>query len=405
MSGPGLFDAFGVEIEYMIVDRDTLAVKPIADELLRAAAGSIVSEVEQGELSWSNELVLHVIELKTNGPAPTLEPLPGLFAEHVRRIDALLEPLGARLMPTGMHPWMDPETETRLWPHEYNVVYEAFDRIFGCRGHGWSNLQSVHLNLPFSGDEEFGRLHAAIRLALPLLPALAASSPLQDGRPTRVLDNRLENYRNNARRVPAVSGRVVPERAFSRAEYEERILQPLYGDLKMHDPEGVLWYEWVNARGAIARFDRDTIEIRLLDTQECPKADLAICAAVVAVVRALADERWSSQAEQRDWAETDLAPLLLETIRAGEQAPIGDARFLRTFGRDGAMTAGELWGSLSDELLAGTPWHATLSSIVRKGTLARRILRAIGTGAGAERQADVYRELCDCLLGNRLFDA
>ena len=34
------------------------------------------------------------------------------------------------------------------------------------------------LNLPFSSDEEFGRLHAAIRLLLPLLPALAASSPL-----------------------------------------------------------------------------------------------------------------------------------------------------------------------------------------------------------------------------------
>jgi len=146
------------------VDRDTLAVKPIADELLKAAAGSLVGEIEQGELSWSNELVLHVVELKTNGPAPALEPLPRLFGEHVRRIDALLEPLGARLMPTGMHPWLDPGRETRLWPHEYNVVYEAFDRIFGCRGHGWSNLQSVHLNLPFCGDEEFGRLYAAALL-------------------------------------------------------------------------------------------------------------------------------------------------------------------------------------------------------------------------------------------------
>ena len=33
-----LFSAFGIEIEYMIVDRETLAVRPIADKLLAAAA-------------------------------------------------------------------------------------------------------------------------------------------------------------------------------------------------------------------------------------------------------------------------------------------------------------------------------------------------------------------------------
>ena len=39
--GPlGLFEAFGVEMEYMIVERDSLSVVPHADELLREAAGS-----------------------------------------------------------------------------------------------------------------------------------------------------------------------------------------------------------------------------------------------------------------------------------------------------------------------------------------------------------------------------
>ena len=32
----------------------------------------------------------------------------------------------------------------------------------------------------------------------------------------------------------------------------------------------------MNSRGAIARFDRNAIEIRVIDVQECPKADLAI---------------------------------------------------------------------------------------------------------------------------------
>ena len=114
-----LFEGFGVELEYMIVDRETLAVRPIADRLLAAvsASGEPDAEVELGPISWSNELAPHVIELKTTAPAPSLAGLAERFQEHVRRIDALLGPLGARLMPTAMHPLMDPDRETVLWPH------------------------------------------------------------------------------------------------------------------------------------------------------------------------------------------------------------------------------------------------------------------------------------------------
>ena len=52
----------------------------------------------------------------------------------------------------------------------------------------------------------------------------------------------------------------------------------MYDDIAPLDPDAVLQHEWLNARGAIARFDRNTIELRVLDVQECPRADLAICA-------------------------------------------------------------------------------------------------------------------------------
>src|SRR5690606_17301416 len=141
---------------------------------------------------------------------------------------------------------------------------------------GWANLQSVHLNLPFDGDEEFGRLHAAIRLVLPILPALAASSPLKDGHYTGLKDTRLDVYQSNQRKVPSIAGRVVPEQVFTQKDYEEQILQRNYQDIAPYDPEGILQDEWLNSRGAIARFQRNAIEIRVLDIQECPAADLAI---------------------------------------------------------------------------------------------------------------------------------
>ena len=200
--GLHLFEGFGVELEYMIVHADSLDVFPATDQVLLAVAGEYVSEIEQGDLAWSNELVNHVIELKTNGPSPLLRGLDAAFARDVGSIQDILLPVGGRLMPSAAHPWMDPLTETQLWPHEYNAVYEAFDRIFGCKGHGWANLQCVHLNLPFAGDDEFGRLHAAIRLVLPLIPALAASSPILDGRLTGLMDSRMHYYRENQKRIP-----------------------------------------------------------------------------------------------------------------------------------------------------------------------------------------------------------
>src|SRR5690606_28202248 len=107
-------------------------------------------------------------------------------------------------MPGGMHPWMDPLKETRLWPHQNQLIYNTFDRIFGCRGHGWSNLQSTHINFPFSTPEEFEALHAACRFVLPLIPALAASSPYFSGRRGPGLSTRLLVYRKNCSRVPSV---------------------------------------------------------------------------------------------------------------------------------------------------------------------------------------------------------
>ncbi len=62
----------------MIVGRETLDVLPVTDEVLRQA-GEYVSDVDFRDVSWSNELVLHVIEIKTGGPAPRLEPLPDCF--------------------------------------------------------------------------------------------------------------------------------------------------------------------------------------------------------------------------------------------------------------------------------------------------------------------------------------
>lgn len=109
-----LFEGFGVELEYMIVQRDDLRVLPITDKLIYDEVGAYLSDVEFGEIAWSNELVLHVVELKTNGPAESLKGLEGKFQRHVRKINEMLLKYNAMLLPTGAHPLMNPYTDTRL---------------------------------------------------------------------------------------------------------------------------------------------------------------------------------------------------------------------------------------------------------------------------------------------------
>jgi glutamate---cysteine ligase / carboxylate-amine ligase len=404
-----LFEAFGVELEYMTVSDPSLEVLPVVDEILRAEAGEIVDEVEVGPLAWSNELVLHVIELKTNGPSPKLAGLAATFAGHVRRINNILDAHHGQLMPGAMHPWMEPTTDSRLWPHNYNEIYAAYDRIFGCKGHGWSNLQSVHLNLPFHGDQEFGALHAAVRLILPILPAIAASSPIADGRVTGRLDTRLDVYRQNQRKIPSLTGRVIPEPVFTRADYEGKLLAGLYRDLAPFDPSGTLHDEWVNSRGAIARFDRDAIEIRVLDIQETPAADLAVLELIVATLRALCRERWTSLAEQQAWPVEPLAEIFEAAIALGERTPIRNASYLRLFGFPGTTaTALELWRYLRQTTLSRA--HAldaevndALKLILDRGPLGRRILDAVGLEPTRGRLHETYSELCHCLAEGELF--
>jgi gamma-glutamyl:cysteine ligase YbdK (ATP-grasp superfamily) len=302
---------------------------------------------------------------------------------------------------------MDPPTQTRLWPHDSGEIYAAFNRIFDCRGHGWSNLQSVHINFPFRDDEEFGRLHAAIRMVLPILPAIAASSPVVDGALSGLLDTRLEYYRGNCRKIPSVTGHVIPEPFFSIAEYEEHILGRLYRDIAPFDPEAILQHEWLNARGAIARFDRGAIEIRLLDVQECPRADMAVVEAVVAVVRALADGVFCSDERQRSWAEEDLETILLATIRSGPGAVIADHRYLRDLGMEPAgnvVGARDLWKHLVHRTLSGGEARTVLERIFEQGCLAERIVRTLAdTPPAHDEIVSTYRDLADCLASNRMF--
>lgn len=404
-----LFQGYGIELEYMLVDKTTLDVKPVTDELLKQVLGSYGSDYENGVITWSNELVLHVVELKSTKPEANLNGLEHAFAENVERINALLGTWNTMLMPSAAHPFMDPQKETKLWPHDNNEVYAIYNSIFDCKGHGWSNLQSTHLNLPFYDDEEFAKLHAAIRLILPILPGLCASSPILDGKFTGSLDMRMNYYKTNQSKLPSITGKVIPEAVFSKRNYINTIYEKIKADIKPYDPKDELNPIWVNSRGAIPRFDRGSIEIRIMDIQECPSADLSIVKLVVETIKCFVSQKFLDIESQMKWKTETLAQLLDQTTKHAQDVVIDNEEYLKVFGYpDTKATVRELWQHIFSRLVKigtdslGNTNHE-IEVILNEGTLSQRIMRALGKDQSKENISRVYRLLCGCLAQNKMF--
>jgi gamma-glutamyl:cysteine ligase YbdK (ATP-grasp superfamily) len=400
-----LFNAYGVELEYMIVDADSLEVKPISDLILGDEAGSLQGDVRRSDVTWSNELVLHLIELKSSRPVVDLKTLQRSFHANILRINSLLKKYNGVLMPGAMHPFMHPESQMRLWPHDYKEVYNAYDALFNCSGHGWANVQSVHLNLPFFGDEEFHALHQAIRIVLPILPALCSSSPVVDAKLTGFADTRLNYYRSNQVSIPSFAGAIIPDEISTRKQYESDIYERIREDITSNGMQEILDPVWVNARGAIPRFDRGSIEIRLMDVQECPAADVAVIALVTETIKDIVEGNFGSLIEPQFSTEL-LVNILNATIQHGGDALITDGSYLSFFDAPGEMTASELWKHIFEKVQRESnlqPYSVALKNIMEHGTLSKRIVKRLGRDFSKTDLVAVYKQLCVCLSDNKVF--
>jgi carboxylate-amine ligase len=398
-----LFECIGIELEYMIVNRNTLMPAPISDQLILKKLGQITDELENGSISWSNELVLHVLELKTTNPMPGVEGLAHDFHQNILEINEILEPLDAQLMPTAMHPLFNPLKDVKLWPHERNEIYSRYNQIFDCKGHGWGNLQSMHINLPFANDEEFYLLHEAIRHIMPLIPALTASSPIFDGQKSEILDNRLAFYEQNQKKIPSITGKVIPESVANKAEYEKVIFKRIFQDIAPFDKDKSLQYEWLNSRGAIARFDRNAIEIRIIDLQECPAADIAVAEFIVQALKFIIP----CIKEHNPIDEYELYDIYRLALEKGGKSIISNEEYLRIFDLDknSKVSIENVWKNILKHVYLADDKKAIIEYILENGNLSQRILGNLkGKEWSDENIKKEYAILMDCLKENKLYE-
>ena len=261
---------------------------PIADQVIKDYCGKIVNFVELPDFTFGKELQLHVMEIKANAPFKS----PVLFEETMQNaVATLLDFLGkkyhAHLLGTGMHPLLKLD-ETGVWSHRHRKIYQELGKIFNLKQHGWLNIQSFHLNLPYAREEKGILLHNLLAGLCAYLPAISASSPICEGAIGPNVDNRLHFYKMNQREVPSITGDVVPEYVFSFDQYRKEVIGQYSQDLaKAGAGKTILSKEWVNSRGVIFRFDRAALEVRVMDEQECVKSDVALSCFIRAALREL----------------------------------------------------------------------------------------------------------------------
>ena len=385
----------GPEHEFSVVN-DELKALPIVDKVIRDFCGKTVNFVEQPDFMFGKELQLHVLELKANEPFES----PVLFEETMQNAvttmsDFIWRKHHAHLLGTGMHPLLKLD-ETGVWPHRHRKIYEEYGKVFNLKQHGWLNIQSFHLNLPYSNEGNGVRLHNLLAGLCAYLPAIAASSPIYEGTMGANLDNRLQFYRENQQEVPAVAGNVVPEPVTSFAQYKREVIGKYSRDLaEAGIGKTLLFKEWVNSRGVIFRFDRAALEVRVMDEQECIKSDVALSCFVRAVLRGLI----ASQAEPlpHELLVNDFNSIVANGLNAEVQHPDGGTarRVCKSLLKLATENADEdekkyLW--LIEKRIA----EGNLSEIIRE-----RVSRKAQKTDLAEAVRSVYSTLIRCLSNNQ----
>jgi carboxylate-amine ligase len=202
---------------------------------------------------------------------------------------------------------------------------------------------------------------------------------------------------------------VIPEAIFSKRNYLNTVYEKIKADIAPHDPDHVLNPIWVNSRGAIPRFDRGSIEIRLMDIQECPTADMAIISLVIETIKAFVKEKFISLDEQMKMRTDPMAGLFERCMVSGQKTEVSNPEFLKAFGMAGdSATAIAIWKNVMDRLVKSgntslEKWKPELSVILNEGTLADRILKSIGDDVSEVSIKNTYRQLCGCLEQNKMF--
>jgi carboxylate-amine ligase len=343
----------GIEEEYLLVDRDSLALADAPEALMQACQNDLQDQVSPEFLTCQIEIGTRVCRNVAEA-REDLKRLRSIVAKHAAAHN--LAPIAA-----SCHPFSDWRNQTHTDKERYNHLQDdlagVVRRMLICGMH-------VHVGV----DVPDRRIDLMNQLSyfLPHILALSCSSPFWQGQDTGLSCYRLTVFDN----LPRTG---LPPRMDSFGGFE-RSVQALV-DLGVIEDASKIWWDLRPS----SRFP--TIESRICDVQPRLEHTLTLAALTQALTRML----WRLSVKNQRWRIYDSFLVAENRWRAQRY---GTREGLIDFGL-GQITP---FGDLLEEIIELIQEDAAFFEAIAEIETARDILRH---GTSAERQRQAYAEARD----------
>jgi carboxylate-amine ligase len=253
--------SLGVEIEFQILDRESLNLVPKAPEILAIVPRELQERIKP-------EFIRSMIEVNTE-VCSNMDQVKDNLAHLVRQAEVLAEKNGCLLFAASLHPFaLHKDQELSDHPRYSRIMDDL--QLVGRR----FITQGLHVHVGMSDHEAAIRVCDNIRLFLPILLALTCSSPYYEG-----VDTGLYSYRAKLFEALPLAG--MPDQLESWDKYLKMVklltntgiitgVRDLWWDIRPHPDFG-------------------TIEIRICDLPSSFTEILAIVALIQGLVAELTE--------------------------------------------------------------------------------------------------------------------
>ena len=337
----------GIEEEYLLVDRDSLALAEAPAALMEACQNDLQDQVSPEYLNCQIEIGTRVCK----GVADAREDLKRLrrcIAGHAARFN--LAPIAA-----SCHPFSDWRTQKHTDKDRYNALSDdlagVVRRMLIC---------GMHVHVGIENPDRRIDLMNQLSYFLPHLLALSCSSPYWQGQDTGLSCYRLSVFDNLPRTGPS-------PRMNSFSEFE-RSVQVLV-DLGVIEDSSKIWWDLRPS----SKFP--TIESRICDVQPRLEHTLTLAALTQALTRML----WRLATRNQRWRIYDSFLVSENRWRAQRY---GTTRGLIDFGQSEIVPFAELLDEMSELIAEDAEHFGSLAEVQTAYDMS-----ASGSSAGRQRQA------------------
>jgi carboxylate-amine ligase len=263
----------GLEEEFAVLDPQTLDMVPRFEELREAAAGPLAGSI-------SGELIASEIEIRS-GRGEDLADAHARQVELRRLLFAHADAHGLALGATGSHPWADFRQQRFIDTEHYRRVVDSL-RYVAQR----NSTFSLHVHVGVNDLDRAVRVCDRLRVVLPVLLAVSASSTCVDG-----VDSGLHSARTQifTKSFPRCG---IPD-AFGGWPQFRSYLELLERTNSIVEYTQVWW-------SVRPHLSFGTVEVRICDAQVTAQESDALAALIVAcVLQAARDDDEGRQAPDR----------------------------------------------------------------------------------------------------------